>query len=378
MTVYSRQDLAPFLSELDALGKELRADRRPEDRAHFARIALAGRLLGLLGLSVAWLGINPVSILALGVAAVIRWAIVAHHVLHGAFDKDPDAPEKWKSSRFAQGWRRYVDWLDWIPAPSWAYEHNSLHHYRLGEVHDPDVPEESFKWLVELGLPRWFNAAMIVPAACLWRPMYYGPNTVRQIHARDSRSGPSPYGMFLSNLWSPLQPLGRMVWSQSLLPVILGRFVLLPALFLPLGWGAALAVLGNLLLAELVAGVHSFIVIVPNHAGEDVLRFDTPPKGRHEMLLRQLLGSANYRTGGTVNDVMHGYLNYQIEHHLWPDLAPLQLARAQPRLKALCEKHGMPYVQESVWVRLRALVGNLLGDTKMQRVDGLFKESAAK
>ena len=46
--------------------------------------------------------------------------------------------------------------------------------------------------------------------------------------------------------------------------------------------------------------------------------------------MRQVLGSTNFRTGGDVNDFLHGWLNYQIEHHLWPDLSPRQLQFAQP------------------------------------------------
>jgi len=369
VTLHNRETLSPFLTELDALGKELRADRRPEDRAHFARIEWAGRLLSLAGLATAWIAINPFSIVAMSLGNVIRWAIIGHHVLHGAFDKDPEAPRRWKSQRFGAGWRRYLDWLDWMPGSAWAYEHNSLHHYRLGEVHDPDVPEDVFEWYRDIGLPRIVEVATMVPIAALWKPAYYGPSCVRQVWRREERLPPDAFQLFDITTWSPHTPLGRRVWLQSWLPVVLGRFVLLPLLFAPLGWTASLMVLGNLLLAEFLAGIHSFIVIVPNHAGDDLHRFDTPPKGRHEMLLRQLLGSANYRTGGTVNDVMHGYLNYQIEHHLWPDLAPLQLARAQPRVRALCEKHGLPYQQDSVWTRLRMMSSNALGDTEMRRVE---------
>lgn len=381
MQTYRSQDLAPFLAELDALGRELRADRRPEDRAHFARIEWAGRLLSLLGLATAWLAVNPVSILALALGNVIRWTIIAHHVLHGAFDKDPEAPSRWHSSRFAQGSRRLVDWLDWIPGAAWAYEHNSLHHYRLGELHDPDVPEEVMAWMRELPLPRFVQLSLVPFMAASWRPVYYGPNAVRQVWRREQRLPPEPYDFFDRELWSPFSELGRRVWGQVVLPVVLLRFTLLPLLFLPLGWQASLAVFVNLVVAELLANIHAFLVIVPNHAGEDVLRFDLPPKGRHEMLLRQLLGSVDYRTGGTVNDVLHGYLNYQIEHHLWPDLAPLQLARAQPRLKALCEAHGMPYIQEPVWDRVGALLKNMMGDTTMPRVDRVLvaePEQAAK
>ena len=94
----------------------------------------------------------------------------------------------------------------------------------------------------------------------------------------------------------------------------------------------------NALLAEAITNFHSFLMIVPNHAGDDLYRFDGPVRhGQGEFYLRQIVGSVNYRCGGDGNDVMHGWLNYQIEHHVWPDLTLRQYRRAQPRLKALCE-----------------------------------------
>ena len=372
-TRFSREALAPFFVELRALGAELRADQRPEDRRQFLLIETAGRLLSLLGLATAWLAINPISIGAMALGSMIRWAIMAHHVLHGAFDTDPEAPARWKSKVFGQGWRRVVDWLDWIPPTAWSFEHNSLHHYRLGEDHDPDVPERTFAWMRALGLPRLINLASVLPMAMLWRPVYYGPNTVRQLVYRKQKEVPPNYDLFDKTLFSHLHPTGRAVWAQSLLPILVLRFALLPALFLPLGWGPALTVLANLVLAELVVGLHTFLIIVPNHAGDDILRFSERPAGRDEAILRQIVGSTNYRTGGLLRDVLHGYLNYQIEHHVWPDLSPGQLARAQPRLAALCAAYDVPYHQHPVWTRFRFLVANLIGDVRMPQVAKLLR-----
>jgi hypothetical protein len=35
----------------------------------------------------------------------------------------------------------------------------------------------------------------------------------------------------------------------------------------------------------------------------------------------------------------------QIEHHLWPDMSMLAYQRVAPKVKACCEKYGVPYVQ---------------------------------
>ena len=63
---------------------------------------------------------------------------------------------------------------------------------------------------------------------------------------------------------------------------------------------------------------------------------------------------------------MHGYLNYQIEHHMWPSLSMLSYKKGQPLVKAICKKHGVPYVQENVFARLKKTVDIMTGSSSMK------------
>ncbi len=164
----------------------------------------------------------------------------------------------------------------------------------------------------------------------------------------------------------PVSRQGREFWRRSVLPYGIVRFVLTPLLFLPVGQWAAINVLINVLIAEVLTNVHTFLMIVPSHAASDLYRFTTPVASRNEFYLRQIIGTSNYRCGGDLNDFLHGWLNYQIEHHLWPDLSMRQYQQVQPRVKALCEKYGIPYVQESVFARLFKLWKILLGVESMR------------
>ena len=74
----------------------------------------------------------------------------------------------------------------------------------------------------------------------------------------------------------------------------------------------------------------------------------------------------NYHTGGDLRDYLQMFLNYQIEHHLFPDIPMLQYQRIAPKVKAICEKHGVPYVQESVWKRFRKMADVFVGRAKMK------------
>jgi hypothetical protein len=55
----------------------------------------------------------------------------------------------------------------------------------------------------------------------------------------------------------------------------------------------------------------------------------------------------------------------------------LQYQRVQPKLRALCEKYGVPYVQESVWTRARKMVDIIVGKRSMRRIARLGTSAPA-
>jgi fatty acid desaturase len=367
---WSRIDLARFRAEVDQLRTELDADLGPADIRHLRKIEWWGRGWTALGYATAWMFPNPLSVFALSFGIFIRWAVVAHHTLHCGYDRVPGIPKRYTSQGFARGWRRCIDWLDWMTPDAWRHEHNLMHHCRLNE--DPGDPDLVESLVAKFGpLRRWSRWLWIALYAVAWKPLFYGPNTLRaHLNAAARRRDPSAPAVpvFDPSVLSPLHPYGRQVWLRCWLPYIAWKFGVLPALFIPLGPWAWLSVLVNTLLAEALTNFHAFLMIVPNHAGDDLYRFDEPiTNGRDEFYLRQILGSANYRCGGDSNDMLHGWLNYQIEHHVWPDLTLRQYQLVQPRLKALCKRYGIPYAQESVFRRFRKMVAIALGDAKMKR-----------
>jgi hypothetical protein len=54
-------------------------------------------------------------------------------------------------------------------------------------------------------------------------------------------------------------------------------------------------------------------------------------------------------------------------YSVWPDCSMLQLQRGAPRLKAICEQYGVPYVQEDTVTRTRKTIDIILGKTSMRQ-----------
>jgi len=366
-------DAEAFLADLRQLRREIDATLGERDLAHLRRMERIGSAATLLGLATAWIAPNPISMLALAFGRSTRW-IFMHHVGHRGYDKVPGAPQRLTSKGFARGRRRFLDWPDWMVPEAWIYEHNVLHHSHVGEERDPDLIERNTEWLRGSALPRPLKYLILGLLGISWRAVYYAPNTLRVWRARfdaavaagDVRSAGRGKGY------------GRELWRRCFLPYSALQFVGLPALFAPLGAWAAASALINSLGADALTNLHTFGVVGPNHTGEDLWRFSTPSSSTGEWMLRQVVGSTNYACGDELTDTLHLYLNYQIEHHLWPDLPMLRYREVQPKVKALCEKHGVPYVQESVFTRLRKMLDVAVGKTSMKRAAGFAPARGAE
>ncbi|MDX2012644.1 MAG: fatty acid desaturase [Myxococcaceae bacterium] len=346
-------DLDAFLKDLAALGEEWRSTLGPEDLAHLKKLERWGRTATAVGALTAWVAPNPLTVMAMALGRSTRWMLM-HHVGHRGYDRVPGVPARLTSQHFARGARRFIDWLEWIEPEAWKYEHNVLHHSHTGEEADPDLVERNTEWVRKL--PKAARWAILGLLAGTWRTSYYAQATTRALRARDKALHPEKKQL----------PENLQLVLESWGPYFFIELVLLPALYLPLGPWAAFSAACNTWAAEVLTNLHTFLVIGPNHAGDDLFRFTDAPKNKAERYFRQVVGSVNYRTGGDLNDWLHMFLNYQIEHHLWPD-APMRTYQwLQPKVKALCEKHGVPYVQESVWKRFARMADVFVGNTKMQ------------
>jgi fatty acid desaturase len=82
----------------------------------------------------------------------------------------------------------------------------------------------------------------------------------------------------------------------------------------------------------------------PNHKGMPTLT----AAEELDFVRRQVLTSRNVR-GSRPVDFLLGGLNYQIEHHLFPNMPRPNLRRAQPLVRAFCRQHGLPYVEASLF-----------------------------
>jgi fatty acid desaturase len=91
-------------------------------------------------------------------------------------------------------------------------------------------------------------------------------------------------------------------------------------------------------------GLYLGCAFAPNHKGMPTLTEDD----ELDFLRRQVLTSRNV-AGSRLVDFVLGGLNYQIEHHLFPNMPRPNLHRAQPLIRAFCQDHALPYTEASLF-----------------------------
>jgi fatty acid desaturase len=91
-------------------------------------------------------------------------------------------------------------------------------------------------------------------------------------------------------------------------------------------------------------GLYLGCAFAPNHKGMPTLT----DADQLDFLRRQVLTSRNV-AGSRPVDFLLGGLNYQIEHHLFPNMPRPNLRRAQPLIRAFCHQHGLPYAEASLF-----------------------------
>jgi fatty acid desaturase len=105
-----------------------------------------------------------------------------------------------------------------------------------------------------------------------------------------------------------------------------------------------LQVVAFVLVQQGLFGLYLGCAFAPNHKGMPTLT----EADQLDFVRRQVLTSRNV-TGSRPVDFLLGGLNYQIEHHLFPNMPRPNLRHAQPLVRAFCAQHGLPYVEASLF-----------------------------
>lgn len=286
-------------------------DRRPG--YYVTRIAAVGALLAgawvaFFAIGDSWWQLLVAVLLAVAFAQV---ALVAHDLAHRQVfrTRRPSEIAGLLAGNLLMG-MSYGWWMD---------KHTRHHANPNHEDLDPDVAPNVLVWSMDQarasrGLPRFIGRRQ----AYLFFPLL----TLEGLN------------LHVASVQALFRPSLRRRWLEAgLLLAHFGGY--LAALFLVLPPGKALLFFA---VHQGLFGVYLGCTFAPNHKGMPTLT----EADQLDYLRRQVLTSRNIR-GGRLVDVALGGLNYQIEHHLFPNMPTPNLRRAQPVVRAYCAELGLAY-----------------------------------
>jgi len=203
----------------------------------------------------------------------------------------------------------------------WNNKHNRHHANPNHEDHDPDVSPAVIVWSEDqagkaTGLPRF----MAKRQAYLFFPLL----TLEAWH------------LHVASVREVFNPSAKRRGTEGAL--LLTHFVLYFGLiFTVLPFGKAVVFV---LVHQAIFGVYLGCAFAPNHKGMPILTAED----KLDFLRKQVLTSRNVK-GSVLVDVGLGQLNYQIEHHLFPNMPAPNLRKAQPIVRRYCQEIGVSYLE---------------------------------
>ncbi|KNA91601.1 fatty acid desaturase [Gordonia sp. 852002-50816_SCH5313054-c] len=326
-------DVEALGAELDALRREIEADRGERDVRYLRRTILAQRALEVAG-RLALFGSHRRSLWLLGtgslaLAKIIENMELGHNVMHGQWDwmNDPEV--------HSTTW----EWDMVCASPHWKHSHNYIHHKYTNVIGmDHDV---GYKTLRVTRDEPWQAKRAIQPVTNLLLAAGFEWGIgLHDLEIADVIAGKKSKEVAIPQIKEFLRKIGKQVGKD---------YVLFPALTGP----NFVHTLTANVTANVIRNVWAYVVIFCGHFPDgaekftaDTLDDETPG----QWYLRQMLGSANFNAGPAMA-FMSGNLCYQIEHHLYPDLPSNRLADISVRVRELCDKYDLPYTTGSLWVQ---------------------------
>lgn len=222
-------------------------------------------------------------------------------------------------------------------APNWRIQHNVLHHtYTNLDGLDEDI-EAGFMLRMSPNKPRKkFHRFQHIYAWFLYMLM-----NLFWITAKDYRQIVKYAKEDL--LRKEKLTLRKAVIELSLLKVLYFTYILaLPIMFSGFEW---YHVVGGFVIMHMIAGLSLALIFQPAHVMETSSFPDPPPTRKMEdtWAVHQLLNTTNFGTGSTVTGWFIGGLNFQIEHHLFPQICHIHYPKIAPIVEQVAKEFNLPY-----------------------------------
>ncbi len=289
-----------------------------------------------------------------------------HDANHGTYSENP------RLNRLVS---KSIYMLGGFP-PNWRYQHNTMHHgFTNIEGHDEDIsPVGILRFSPHKPLFRihrfqqWYA----------W--FFYGLMTISWAINKD-------FKQLVGYHRQDVLPGGKESFPRLLTDLIIAKILyftvllVLPIIFLPVAWYWVVAFF---LAMHFVAGFILGVVFQTAHVvpSSSYPLADEQGNLENSWAISQLMTTADFAPRNRLLSWYTGGLNYQIEHHLFPNISHVHYRHLAPMVQAAAAKYNLPYHQQGSFLKalhnhyrmLRQLGRG--GDLQQNTVTGIGEQPA--
>ncbi len=268
-------------------------------------------------------------IMGLGIAGI--GLSIMHDANHGAYSKN-------ERVNFIIG--RIINLVGGY-APTWKIQHNILHHtYTNIHGYDEDVSPA-------VPLLRFSPRDKYIPAhrfQFIYAWFFYSLMTVMWMTTKDFQQLFRYKKMDLTKTENA--KFERLMFELVATKLFFYLYIIIiPMIFIDIAWWTTLLFI---IMMQLIAGFILAIVFQPAHVVPETA-FPEPDRDltiENNWAIHQLETTSNFAPKSRILYWLVGGLNYQVEHHLFPNICHVHYKTLSKIVKTTAEEYGIPYYSE--------------------------------
>lgn len=285
-----------------------------------------------------------ISYAIMGVAMAGIGLTVMHDACHGSFSKNQTINQLMGYTLNMLGGTAFT----------WMVQHNVLHHtYTNVDGVDEDITHGSILRLAPSQQHHFMHRFQVVYAWVL-----YGLMTISWTTAKDFVRLQRYKEM---NLITSQGRTYKGVMTEIILSKVLyyGYALVLPMFIIDQPW---YLILGSYATLHFIAGLILGLIFQPAHVMEDTA-FPTPDENNtidNQRAIHQITTTTNFATKSSLFSWFAGGLNFQIEHHLFPNICHVHYKKISKIVKATAEEFDLPYHNQPTFAHAVYYHGRML------------------
>lgn len=289
-------------------------------------LMLSGAVSNIWGIAMMW------ALMGFGKAGI--GLSIMHDANHGAYSRNPTVNKL----------LGYLMNLVGGDASNWRIQHNILHHsYTNVDGADEDIDAGILLRFSPRQEHRSFHRLQHIYA---W--FFYGLMTILWITTKDFRQ------VFRYREMGLLESQGRTfhgLLAEVFISKVLyyGYMLVLPLIFIDIAWWQTLLFF---LMMHFIAGLTLGLVFQPAHVMHTAEFPEPDEEGNleNDWAIHQLLTTTNFAPNNRLLSWYVGGLNYQIEHHLFPNICHVHYRKISRIVRETADEFGLPYYSYPTFV----------------------------